>query len=116
MDEEEQVITAIVCEFDDLLLHVGRAQALIFATCMLISVPVRINFYLYDRFGENLYSFCAFFGGDRKVGRGDAGNGMGKSFMYVNLANNTYSCKSELKILPQLTSTHAVCARTPSTI
>jgi hypothetical protein len=55
MDAEEKVITAIVCEFDDLLLHVGRTQALIFATCMLISVPVRINFYLYDRFGKFIY-------------------------------------------------------------
>ncbi|CRK89467.1 CLUMA_CG003206, isoform A [Clunio marinus] len=38
-DEDEGVLTAIVCEFDDLLLKVGRAQALIFATCMFISVP-----------------------------------------------------------------------------
>lgn len=42
-DDEEGVLTAIVCEFDDMLLKVGRAQALIFATCMFISVPVRIK-------------------------------------------------------------------------
>lgn len=41
MDDDEGVLTAIVCEFDDMLLKVGRAQALIFATCMIISVPVR---------------------------------------------------------------------------
>lgn len=41
LDEDEGVLTAIVCEFDDMLLKVGRAQALIFATCMIISVPVR---------------------------------------------------------------------------
>lgn len=43
-DEEEQVMTAIVCEFDDMLFRVNRAQAMIFATCMVISVPVRNNF------------------------------------------------------------------------
>lgn len=43
MDEQEGVLTAIVCEFDDMLFRVNRAQAMIFATCMLISVPVRIN-------------------------------------------------------------------------
>ena len=40
-DEDEDAITAIVCEFDDILFHVDPAQALIFATCMIISVPVR---------------------------------------------------------------------------
>lgn len=40
-DDEEGVMTAVVCEFDDMLVTVGRVQALIFATCMLISVPVR---------------------------------------------------------------------------
>lgn len=43
LDMDEQaggVLTAIVCEFDDMLFRVNRAQALIFATCMLISVPV----------------------------------------------------------------------------
>lgn len=40
-DEDESAITAIVCEFDDILFRVDRAQALIFATCMIISVPVR---------------------------------------------------------------------------
>jgi hypothetical protein len=40
MDEDEGVLTAIVCEFDDMLFHVNQAQAFIFATCMLISVPV----------------------------------------------------------------------------
>jgi hypothetical protein len=40
IDEEEGVLTAIVCEFDDMLFKVNRAQALIFATCMIISVPV----------------------------------------------------------------------------
>jgi hypothetical protein len=39
-DHDEKMLTAIVCEFDDMLLKVGRAQALIFATCMIISVPV----------------------------------------------------------------------------
>lgn len=43
-DEEERVMTAIVCEFDDMLFRVNRAQAMIFATCMVISVPVRNNF------------------------------------------------------------------------
>jgi hypothetical protein len=43
MDEEEGVLTAIVCEFDEMLFRVARAQALIFATCMLISVPVRVR-------------------------------------------------------------------------
>lgn len=45
MDDEEGVLTAIVCEFDDMLFRVNRAQAMIFATCMIISVPVRINCY-----------------------------------------------------------------------
>lgn len=40
-DEEEDTLTAIVCEFDDMLFKVNRAQAMIFATCMIISVPVR---------------------------------------------------------------------------
>jgi hypothetical protein len=40
MDEEEGVLTAIVCEFDEMLFRVNQAQAFIFATCMLISVPV----------------------------------------------------------------------------
>lgn len=40
-DEDEDALTAIVCEFDDILFRVDRAQALIFATCMIISVPVR---------------------------------------------------------------------------
>lgn len=40
-DDEEGALTAIVCEFDDMLFRVNRAQALIFATCMIISVPVR---------------------------------------------------------------------------
>lgn len=40
-DEDEGAITAIVCEFDDILFQVDPAQALIFATCMIISVPVR---------------------------------------------------------------------------
>lgn len=40
-DEEEDALTAIVCEFDDMLFKVNRAQAMIFATCMIISVPVR---------------------------------------------------------------------------
>lgn len=44
LDDEEGVLTAIVCEFDDMLFRVDRAQAMIFATCMIISVPVRINF------------------------------------------------------------------------
>ena len=43
-DDEEDALTAIVCEFDDILLKVGRAQALIFASCMIISVPVRLKF------------------------------------------------------------------------
>jgi hypothetical protein len=42
-DEEEGVLTAIVCEFDDMLFRVNRAQALVFATCMIISVPVKIK-------------------------------------------------------------------------
>ncbi|KAG5673809.1 hypothetical protein PVAND_003825 [Polypedilum vanderplanki] len=49
MDEEEGVLTAIVCEFDEMLFCVNRAQALIFATCMLISVPcllVTVTLYL----------------------------------------------------------------------
>jgi hypothetical protein len=38
------------------LLQVGRTQALIFATCMLISVPVRINFYIFmTGFGKFIY-------------------------------------------------------------
>lgn len=40
-DDEEGALTAIVCEFDDMLFKVNRAQAMIFATCMIISVPVR---------------------------------------------------------------------------
>jgi hypothetical protein len=40
MDDSEGILTAIVCEFDDMLSRVNRAQALMFATCMLISVPV----------------------------------------------------------------------------
>lgn len=44
MDEQEGILTAIVCEFDDMLFRVNRAQALIFATCMLISVPVCYTF------------------------------------------------------------------------
>lgn len=40
LDDEEGVLTAVVCEFDDMLLTVGRVQGLIFATCMLLSVPV----------------------------------------------------------------------------
>lgn len=40
MDEDEEVLTAIVCEFDEAIFRVNRAQALIFATCMIISVPV----------------------------------------------------------------------------
>lgn len=43
MDDIEGVLTAIVCEFDDMLFKVNRAQAMVFATCMIISVPVRIN-------------------------------------------------------------------------
>ncbi|XP_070491185.1 probable G-protein coupled receptor Mth-like 14 [Chironomus tepperi] len=39
MDEDEQILTAIVCEFDEAIFRVNRAQALIFATCMIISVP-----------------------------------------------------------------------------
>lgn len=42
-DDEEDILTAVVCEFDDMLFRVDRAQALVFATCMIISVPVRIN-------------------------------------------------------------------------
>lgn len=44
MDEDEQILTAIVCEFDESIFRVNRAQALIFATCMIISVPV--NYFL----------------------------------------------------------------------
>ena len=44
MDEDEQILTAIVCEFDEAIFRVNRAQALIFATCMIISVPV--NYFL----------------------------------------------------------------------
>lgn len=40
MDEQEGVLTAIVCDFDDILFRVDRAQALVFATCMIVSVPV----------------------------------------------------------------------------
>lgn len=43
LDMDEQtggMLTAIVCEFDDMLFRVNHAQALIFAACMLISVPV----------------------------------------------------------------------------
>lgn len=43
MDDEEGVLTAVVCEFDDMLLGVGRVPGLIFATCMLISVPVSVK-------------------------------------------------------------------------
>jgi hypothetical protein len=43
LDEDEGVLTAIVCEFDDMLLKVGRVQGMIFAICMLISVPVSDN-------------------------------------------------------------------------
>ena len=39
MDTEDGVLTAIVCEYDDLLIPVARAQALVFAACMIISVP-----------------------------------------------------------------------------
>lgn len=46
MDEDEEVLTAIVCEFDDNIFRVNRAQALIFATCMFISVPVNYFFLL----------------------------------------------------------------------
>lgn len=45
MDEDEQILTAIVCEFDEAIFRVNRAQALIFATCMIISVPV--NYFLW---------------------------------------------------------------------
>lgn len=39
MDHEDEVLTAIVCEYDDLLIPVARAQALLFAACMMMSVP-----------------------------------------------------------------------------
>lgn len=44
MDEDEKILTAIVCDFDEAIFRVNRAQALIFATCMFISVPV--NYFL----------------------------------------------------------------------
>ena len=46
MDDEAGILTAIVCEFDDMLFRVNQAQALIFATCMLISVPVRVIYFI----------------------------------------------------------------------
>lgn len=42
-EEHDGILTAIVCEFDDMIFRVNRAQALIFATCMLISVPVSLK-------------------------------------------------------------------------
>ena len=42
MDSDEKVLTAIVCDFDDMLFKVNRTQALLFACCMLISVPFLI--------------------------------------------------------------------------
>lgn len=39
MDNGEKVLTAIVCDFDDMLFKVNRTQALLYASCMLLSVP-----------------------------------------------------------------------------
>lgn len=47
-----------------------------------------------------IYIRFAHFSAETGGGKGDAGGGKGKSFMYVNLANNTHSCKSKLKVLP----------------
>jgi hypothetical protein len=72
MDSTEKELTAIVCGYDDLLLTVNRGQALIFAICMLISVPcliVTASLYLMvpelnDLHGKSLacHSFCLALG------------------------------------------------------
>lgn len=41
MDSQEGVLTAIACGGDDIIILVDRGQALIFAICMLISVPCK---------------------------------------------------------------------------
>lgn len=43
MDSNEKVLTAIVCDFDNMLFKVNRTQALIFACCMFLSVPFLIT-------------------------------------------------------------------------
>lgn len=59
MDDQKGILTAIVCEFDDMLFRVNRAQALIFATCMLISVPVSdIYFIAHPLTSKNVWYEC----------------------------------------------------------
>lgn len=72
MDSHEGVLTAIACGGDDVLVLVDKGQALIFAICMLVSVPCLIitaSIYLMvpelnDLHGKSLafHSFCLAFG------------------------------------------------------
>lgn len=74
MDEQEGILTAIVCEFDETLFRVNQAQAFIFATCMFISVPVNsrnnnkkkcvhilISFNLFTQFIYILFYYLFYF-------------------------------------------------------
>lgn len=106
MDSEEKVLTAIVCGYDDLLLTVNRGQALIFAICMLISVPcliVTASLYLMvpelnDLHGKSLacHSFCLSLGffllAFSQLREGDFLEGTGFGKIFGNLLN----CSTDL--------------------